>query len=299
MMAKVEIEYAQAGTSIRRRWRVWIGMVVAIILVFAIGLVVGTLVAQRNSHRDLASRLTGDVARLVEVNGRLAANDVDGAKTVVLNEILWRNDVLRGFNQRDEGLLDSSLMTLQMTKRDLKYQHDPRLEHILSYVPNLESVNARQAFEQYILNPKATAPELSVSAWLGKAYALADLRGKVVLLDFWATSCAPCVAGMPKMRALGVEYGDRGFVVLTIHWADVREHVAQFVRDKSLDLPVAIDSGQTIKDYGVQALPTKVLIDRKGRVVWSRDPIDPVEKEKTTEQVEAELRQEVEKALAE
>ncbi|MFL6335178.1 MAG: TlpA disulfide reductase family protein [Pyrinomonadaceae bacterium] len=123
-------------------------------------------------------------------------------------------------------------------------------------------------------------PEIKVAELIGQGpVKLSELRGKVVLLDFWATWCTYCVKTMPRLNALQQKYKDRGLVVIGINEfegniqgrpatrAQELEFFRQFKRrlNVSYDFAVAADA-RNASPYGVAALPTAVLIDRRGRV---------------------------------
>lgn len=118
------------------------------------------------------------------------------------------------------------------------------------------------------------APKFAVKQLTGEAVALDSLRGKVTLLDFWATWCAPCLKSMPELQALHVKYGKRGFGVLGVSIdegdpAKVTPKVKKFVAAKKISYPIAIDDDMkpAWEAYRVKAVPAAFLIDREGRVV--------------------------------
>jgi peroxiredoxin len=97
---------------------------------------------------------------------------------------------------------------------------------------------------------------------------LVDYRGKVVLLNFWATWCPPCREEMPSMERLYQRYRDRGFTILALSVDRNVAAVPGFVEGFRLTFPIGLDlEGAVAKAYRMRALPTTVVIDRAGQVV--------------------------------
>jgi thiol-disulfide isomerase/thioredoxin len=94
---------------------------------------------------------------------------------------------------------------------------------------------------------------------------LDTFHGKVVLLDFWGTWCGPCVANLPKVQALHEKYKDRGLIVIGVHSEQGGEDVPAFLKKQPLSFPIAIDTGETVKSYGIESWPTYFLIDKSGK----------------------------------
>ena len=117
--------------------------------------------------------------------------------------------------------------------------------------------------------PRA-APAFSLKDLKGRELSLASLKGKVVLLDFWATWCAPCKKTMPELQALHDRYGARGFTVagISIDEGGVAK-VKKFVEAKKYTYPIAVDSARqpAWEAYGVKAVPVAFLLDRNGQIV--------------------------------
>jgi cytochrome c biogenesis protein CcmG/thiol:disulfide interchange protein DsbE len=133
---------------------------------------------------------------------------------------------------------------------------------------------AEQAKPAMTAASQALAPDFTLATPDGATVRLADLRGKVVLLNFWATWCPPCKAEMPDLDVLQRTYGEsQGLVVLGINLQEGAGTVASFVQERNLGFPVLLDTdGSVTSDlYQVRPLPTSFIIDRQGyiRDVWN------------------------------
>jgi thiol-disulfide isomerase/thioredoxin len=111
------------------------------------------------------------------------------------------------------------------------------------------------------------APNFTLRSLEGREVTLSELRGKVVLLDFWATWCSPCRESIPHLIQLYKTYQKKGLEVIGINM-DKRdmETVRQFAMSMDIPYPVVITLDQVERDYGVTGLPSTILIDKKGRI---------------------------------
>ena len=100
---------------------------------------------------------------------------------------------------------------------------------------------------------------------------LSSLKGRPVVLDFWATWCGPCQAEAPIVNTVAQRYKDRGLAVVGVNTSDEDGLAARFVRKKGLGFPIVYDANNTIaKQYGVSSLPTLVVISKTGKIVAVR-----------------------------
>jgi thiol-disulfide isomerase/thioredoxin len=114
--------------------------------------------------------------------------------------------------------------------------------------------------------PIGSAPDVSFVTLDNEEIRLADLRGKVVLVNFWATWCAPCRIEMPGFEKLYREKRDDGFVLIGVSTDKTgRAGVREFLRERDITYPVAMESRDLALAFGgISAIPTSFLIDRQG-----------------------------------
>ena len=111
------------------------------------------------------------------------------------------------------------------------------------------------------------APDFTVTDIDGKKFALSDSKGKVVLLDFWATWCTPCRAEIPHFVEMQQKYGPQGFQVIGISMDDDAKPVKEFYRQFNMNYPVAVGDDKLAQSFGgVLGLPVNFIIDREGRI---------------------------------
>jgi thiol-disulfide isomerase/thioredoxin len=112
-------------------------------------------------------------------------------------------------------------------------------------------------------------PELdfTLADFKDNTHTLANYRGKVLLVNFWASWCPPCIYEMPELTRLQQQLGDRAFEIIAINVGEKKYKVHKFTRLINFELPVLLDtSNQAFKDWRVQTLPTSFLVDAKGVV---------------------------------
>ncbi len=126
----------------------------------------------------------------------------------------------------------------------------------------------------------------------GEYLSLEDYRGKVVLLNIWATWCGPCRQELPELRRLHHAYADQGFMVLGISVDKERDFnkVQALVREFKLDYPIIFDpSSSAVGTFNVRGYPTSILLDRTGATKWRRDGLIRPSDDEATAHIEAAL----------
>ncbi len=120
------------------------------------------------------------------------------------------------------------------------------------------------------LTRNAPAPEVRFVTLVGPSFTTSELRGMVVLVNFWATSCVTCVEEMPKMVEAWNKYSPRGYDMVAVAMSyDHPNLVADFTQKRALPFKVALDTdGALAKGFGnVSVTPTNFLLDKRGRIV--------------------------------
>jgi peroxiredoxin len=115
-----------------------------------------------------------------------------------------------------------------------------------------------------------SAPEVRFATLAGDSFVTSDLRGKVVLVNFWSTSCVSCVQEMPKMVETYKKFSPRGYEMVAVAMSyDHPNQVAQFAKSRGLPFKVALDTdGAIAKSFGdIRITPTTFVLDRQGRVL--------------------------------
>ena len=121
----------------------------------------------------------------------------------------------------------------------------------------------------HVVEGKPTAPEFELKDIEDNTHRLSDYRGKVVLLNFWATWCPPCRFEMPSMERAREKFEKDNIVMLAVNVGEDADTIFTFTSDYPVNFPLLMDlDSSVIKHYPVVGLPTTFVIDPKGRMVF-------------------------------
>lgn len=236
----------------------------------------GTLLERKDLDRTQKKAVLDEMVQVIQASDRTA-------RAAAADDLIWY--ATRGGVGGDLGFLRPALELLANSVRDAPDslheeaakrirefgaldlgQEDPSIQSRIALLDLEDSVSRRYDFTLPALDGKS------------KLVRLRDLRGKVVMLNFWATWCGPCRQEMPVLQNVHRELRDRGFMLPAITDEDpaiVRKFIQQF--PTMAGVPVAIDQPRRVfEHYGVLGLPASVILDRKGRPT-SRPSVIPDE----------------------
>lgn len=140
----------------------------------------------------------------------------------------------------------------------------------INYMTKLMAVFGVGFLMSFALNTMANpasgaADDFTLKSNQGKNIRLEELRGEVVMLNFWASWCGPCRQEMPLMNDIYQEYKDLGFTILAVNVDEDSADADRFLTAVPVDFPILYDNQSQVSElYGVDAMPTTVLIDRDG-----------------------------------
>jgi len=165
---------------------------------------------------------------------------------------------------------DNAAKTVARIKAD--YPQTDIGAHVDEILADLKRMQAKHLAKQ-ALAPGREFPDFSARSLAGEEVSLARLRGKVVLVDFWATWCPPCVAEMPRLKAAYEKYRDKGFVIVGVSLDNSEGALRDFVKRQDISWAQIFDGkgweSELAEKYGVDTVPTMYLLDAEGKIVGS------------------------------
>lgn len=193
------------------------------------------------------NRLTFHAQR-VEGQTLSGASPLLGACRVDLNQI---DQLLTGSS------IDQAVATLAF--------HNWKLRHALDPLEQPDGDGGAEGTESLLVGKPA--PDITLPLTSGKEFRLADHRGEIVILDFWASWCGPCLQVMPQVDRVAREFADDNVRLVAINLEESAERVKATLDRLKLETVVALDkNGRVAERYGASAIPQTVIIDRQGKV---------------------------------
>ena len=209
----------------------------------------------------LTKELVRDIRALPDSSNRLGlirslasvATEGDLGKEALEGVASTLADALREASKQPASNVDSYIELAKLVRYEhLAVPSDPSLEAAQAFLELLEQVQQENGFTLTSLD--------------GKTYTLAGLKGKIVLLNFWATWCPPCRKEMPDMEKLYTKYEAKGLTVIAVSDED-RETVTKFLAKNNYSFPIALDPDRKVNTaFAVEGIPKSFIFDREGRL---------------------------------
>ena len=219
--------------------------------------------------RERWTAVLGKIQYVFEGQLKLAPDDWNKVRMLAeIHEVLENTEEVQAVYQRLQLVLEERL---KQNPNDRTAWND--LANLHEKLGNAELAHAYRVNADPSLRwIGKVLPDFSSAVDLdGKPISLADYRGKVLLLDFWATDCVPCIAEMPNAKAVYAEYHSRGFEVIGISFDLDKTALHKFIKENELPWRQIFagerQSSPVAQRYGIKDIPTRFLIGRKGKVI--------------------------------
>lgn len=214
-----------------------------------------------NEYEALAdANINGDECYAIAITRKLTTPDGQEIKSKNTYLISKKDYMIRGV--RGTGFMK----TFKYTKLN---DHYP-LNSFTLPIPDgftVKDANNEIPSDRTLLLANVPAPEFSLKDPDGHNVSLNDLKGKVVLLDFWGVWCGPCRKSMPKLQELHEKYKDKGLQVVGISVRDEPGAPQKFMESKNYTYTLLLNGEAVAKDFKVEVFPTMYLIDKQGKIV--------------------------------
>lgn len=216
--------------------------------------------------KNLAAQITNDVQahiQLIVAQYQATYENENRKQNVTLHDLMIQNKTnLATLMFLDNFAQDKALQTEILTALNEVYPTHPIVSE------RYKAINT----PQYKTSEGSIAPELAFEGVDGKIRKLSDLRGKVVLVDFWASWCGPCRRENPHVVSMYAKYHDKGFEVFSVSLDKNKQSWIDAIAKDNLSWPNHVSdlkywSSEAAKIYGVNSIPSTFLLDKEGRII--------------------------------
>ncbi|MBN1273521.1 MAG: redoxin domain-containing protein [Candidatus Aminicenantes bacterium] len=176
---------------------------------------------------------------------------------------IWKS--LEAYGRAEKALLEAFQLGAAGAKAELKSLYEKRYEKGTGFEEYLKA--AMDAVTPASKKAKEPAPDFEVTSLDGQKLHLADLKGKVVVLNFWFIGCAPCRVEIPGLNKLTEEFKDEKVVFIAFAM-DPAEALEKYLKDHPFTYKIIPDASKTASIYKVEAFPTHVIIDKQGKIAY-------------------------------
>jgi thiol-disulfide isomerase/thioredoxin len=216
------------------------------------------------------SKLTADQKRAVMQNAHYniaCAWSLKGEKEKAL--AAFEKSLDEGFDDWDHIVADTDLDNIRKEPKFIALIKQYKEKASAGQAAEIEKQKAE--FVAQISKDAVCPLDFDLTAFDGKPLKLADLKGKVVLVDVWGTWCPPCRKEIPHLVELNEKLGPQGFTVVGLNWertgpTESKTEVPKFMKENKIEYPCALINDDFTDKYGIEAFPTMFLIDRDGKV---------------------------------
>lgn len=185
----------------------------------------------------------------------------------IRDRFYFRPDAFDQEHKAGDALAEDLLNAIMLLTSTPPTYRQPALT--LTRIENLTSKKQEPRLTKYRGNPVPNA--LNLPRFEGGTLDLKSLKGKVVLVNFWASWCPPCVHEMPSMERLNKIFNQQAFTLLGVNMAETKEEVQAFLTHKvNISFPIVMDyDGQTLQSWRVFAFPTSYVLDKQGKIRYA------------------------------